>query len=306
MSEYYGRSMNLEEGRRLGVEDTVRISAARQVYGTCKARYETECLTGDLGDIFSLGKSSEGNVSSMNGEEKVINILKGQVMEARVEYLATSTPTGRGRSNSQCGNYSSVGELTPNQKNMCSVKLQKEKEEATRVKNEREQVEREREQAMKEREDAARVKSEREQAEQVIKENEEVARVKNQREQAERVMKEREQAMNEKEADRVMKQREEVERVKNERIQEWKESIRAKKEREEVDWVKKEREEAERASASPAKPTPSPAPRRGSVKNGRIQASKETIQAKKERAEAQRVKNEREQAGRVKGEIMLR
>ncbi|KZP20417.1 hypothetical protein FIBSPDRAFT_826974, partial [Athelia psychrophila] len=89
--------LNLEEGVRLGVEDTVRISAARQMYGTCKARYETEHLAGDLRDIFNLEKSSEGNSLSMGGEEKVINILEGQVMEARIEYLATSNPPADSR-----------------------------------------------------------------------------------------------------------------------------------------------------------------------------------------------------------------
>ncbi|KZP15366.1 hypothetical protein FIBSPDRAFT_750398 [Athelia psychrophila] len=124
--------LTLKEGMRLGVEDTVRISAARQVYGTCKARYETECLAGDLGDIFSLDRSSEGTFSFMDGEEKIINILEGQVVEAPVEYLGSSTQTGQGGSNIQSGNYSSVGELTSNQKRMRNIKLQKEKEEAER------------------------------------------------------------------------------------------------------------------------------------------------------------------------------
>ncbi|KZP11871.1 hypothetical protein FIBSPDRAFT_937307 [Athelia psychrophila] len=241
--------LNLEEGRRLGVEDTVRISAARQVYGTCKARYETECLAGDLGDIFSLGKSSEGNVSSMNSEEKVIYILEGQVMEARVEYLATSTSTGQGRSNTQCGNYSSVGELTPNQKKMRSIRLQKEKEEAERPAKEREQAD----QARKEREQADRARKEREQAERVIKENEEVARVKNQREQAERVMKEREKAM--KEREQAIKEREQA----------IKEREHAMNEKEEADRVMKQRQEAEQVK--------------------KIQAKMERTRAKKERAE---------------------
>ncbi|KZP11873.1 hypothetical protein FIBSPDRAFT_1050506 [Athelia psychrophila] len=84
--------LNLEEGMKLGVEDTVRISAARQMYGTCQARYETKCLSADLGDIFNLENSAEGNSLSMGGEETLIDILEGQTMEARVEHLATPTP----------------------------------------------------------------------------------------------------------------------------------------------------------------------------------------------------------------------
>ncbi|KZP28656.1 hypothetical protein FIBSPDRAFT_246260 [Athelia psychrophila] len=46
-------SLTVEEGMKLGVEDIIRISAARQAYGCAKARYETKHLSGDLGDIFN-------------------------------------------------------------------------------------------------------------------------------------------------------------------------------------------------------------------------------------------------------------
>lgn len=37
--------LTVEEGMKLGIEDTVRISAARQVYGTSKKRYEVMYLS---------------------------------------------------------------------------------------------------------------------------------------------------------------------------------------------------------------------------------------------------------------------
>ncbi|KZP24170.1 hypothetical protein FIBSPDRAFT_857623 [Athelia psychrophila] len=49
--------LTVEEGMKLGVEDTVRISATRQVYGIGKARYDAKYLADDLGEIFSLEKS---------------------------------------------------------------------------------------------------------------------------------------------------------------------------------------------------------------------------------------------------------
>ncbi|KZP20415.1 hypothetical protein FIBSPDRAFT_1022597 [Athelia psychrophila] len=56
--------LTVEEGMKLGVEDAVRISAARQVYGTGTARYESQYLAGDLGEIFRLEQpSGEGTTS---------------------------------------------------------------------------------------------------------------------------------------------------------------------------------------------------------------------------------------------------
>ncbi|KZP11850.1 hypothetical protein FIBSPDRAFT_870850 [Athelia psychrophila] len=84
--------LTMEEGMKLGVEDTVRISAARQLYGTGTARYERKYLAGDLGEIFTLGISSERCVSSMDGEEEAIKVFEEQVAEARTESLASPTP----------------------------------------------------------------------------------------------------------------------------------------------------------------------------------------------------------------------
>ncbi|KZP24164.1 hypothetical protein FIBSPDRAFT_951467 [Athelia psychrophila] len=60
--------LTMEEGMKLGVEDTVRISAARQLYGIGEARHETKYLAGDLGEIFKLGKPSVGSISPMDGD----------------------------------------------------------------------------------------------------------------------------------------------------------------------------------------------------------------------------------------------
>lgn len=39
---------------KLGVEDMMKISAARQLYGRGKARHERKYLSGDIGEIFGL------------------------------------------------------------------------------------------------------------------------------------------------------------------------------------------------------------------------------------------------------------
>ncbi|KZP11872.1 hypothetical protein FIBSPDRAFT_870900, partial [Athelia psychrophila] len=82
--------LTLEEGTKLGVEDTVRISAVRQVYGTSKARYEVKYLAGDLKEVFRLEQPSVGGPTSTDDEEDAIKTLEAQVAEARVEYLAGS------------------------------------------------------------------------------------------------------------------------------------------------------------------------------------------------------------------------
>ncbi|KZP11842.1 hypothetical protein FIBSPDRAFT_173855 [Athelia psychrophila] len=84
--------LTLEEGIKLGVEDTVRISAARQVYGISKARFEAKYLAGDLEEIFKLEKPSEGSVTSMDDEEHVIKVQEERVAAAQMEYLANPTP----------------------------------------------------------------------------------------------------------------------------------------------------------------------------------------------------------------------
>ncbi|KZP24013.1 hypothetical protein FIBSPDRAFT_951603 [Athelia psychrophila] len=85
--------LTVEEGMKLGVEDVIRISAARQVYGCAKARYETKHLSEDLGDIFGWAKpAAEGSVGSADIEENAIKILKDQVMIVQAEFAAFPTP----------------------------------------------------------------------------------------------------------------------------------------------------------------------------------------------------------------------
>ncbi|KZP28765.1 hypothetical protein FIBSPDRAFT_1039492 [Athelia psychrophila] len=86
--------LTVEEGMKLGVEDIIKISAARQVYGCAKTRYETKHLSADLGDIFGLEKPvEEAKVGSADVEESAIKILEDQIMTVEAEFAAFPTPT---------------------------------------------------------------------------------------------------------------------------------------------------------------------------------------------------------------------
>ncbi|KZP22520.1 hypothetical protein FIBSPDRAFT_859569 [Athelia psychrophila] len=82
--------LTVEEGMKLGVEDIIRISAVRQVYGCAEARYETKHLSEDLGDIFGLEKPVEVSVGV---EENAIKSLEQQVVTVQAEFAAFPTPT---------------------------------------------------------------------------------------------------------------------------------------------------------------------------------------------------------------------
>ncbi|KZP08365.1 hypothetical protein FIBSPDRAFT_939052 [Athelia psychrophila] len=85
--------LTIEEGMKLGVEDIIRISAARQVYGCAKARYEAKHLSNDMGDIFGLEKSfEEVSVGPTDIEENAIKILEDQVVKIQAEFAAFPTP----------------------------------------------------------------------------------------------------------------------------------------------------------------------------------------------------------------------
>ncbi|KZP22476.1 hypothetical protein FIBSPDRAFT_952848 [Athelia psychrophila] len=85
--------LTVEEGMKLGVEDIIRISAARQVYVCAKARYEAKHLSNDLGDIFGLEKPiEEVGVGSTDIEETAVKILEDKVVTAQAEFIAFSTP----------------------------------------------------------------------------------------------------------------------------------------------------------------------------------------------------------------------
>ncbi|KZP25614.1 hypothetical protein FIBSPDRAFT_855546 [Athelia psychrophila] len=81
--------LTVEEGVKLGVEDVVRISAARQVYGCAKARYETKHLLEDLGDIFGLEMPTEEvSGGSADAEENDIKDLEDQIVAVQAEFAA--------------------------------------------------------------------------------------------------------------------------------------------------------------------------------------------------------------------------
>ncbi|KZP06387.1 hypothetical protein FIBSPDRAFT_842179 [Athelia psychrophila] len=84
--------LTVEEGMKLGVEDIIKISAARQVYGCAKARYETKHFSGDLGGIFGLEKPSEELSVGSTDIEDAINILEDQVVAVQAEFAAFPTP----------------------------------------------------------------------------------------------------------------------------------------------------------------------------------------------------------------------
>lgn len=77
--------LTMDEGIQLGVEDVVRISAARQLYGTSKALHEAKYLVGDLREIFGLDK---GIIDDEDGEKAGLKILEEQVADAQKMYLA--------------------------------------------------------------------------------------------------------------------------------------------------------------------------------------------------------------------------
>lgn len=96
--------LTIEEGMKLGIKDIVKISAARQVYGTSTARYATKHLGGDIADIFGLGHPAAGDLASRIDEEDAIKDLQRQIDEAdkaekELDLLPPSKPLG------DCGSH---------------------------------------------------------------------------------------------------------------------------------------------------------------------------------------------------------
>ncbi|KZP15385.1 hypothetical protein FIBSPDRAFT_867315 [Athelia psychrophila] len=126
--------LTVEEGMKLGVEDVVRISAARQVYGTGKARHEAKYLAGDLGEIFNLGTPSERSSLSVDGEEDAIRALEDQVAEARTECVAGPIPHAGAclrysyRSGSRCDSCAGCNPESNEQKVKREAREQKERQ----------------------------------------------------------------------------------------------------------------------------------------------------------------------------------
>ncbi|KAF7973585.1 hypothetical protein HWV62_14872 [Athelia sp. TMB] len=79
--------LTMEEGMKLGWEDAIRISTARQVYGCAKPRHETAYLSQDLREIFGLVKPSESEKieDSDRKEDDAIIILEKEIDAAEMD-----------------------------------------------------------------------------------------------------------------------------------------------------------------------------------------------------------------------------
>ena len=81
---------------KLGVEDVVKISAARQAYGCAKPRFEPNQLSLDLVDIFRLEGCFEApSVGTAEDEDAAIKVLEDEVSDAQAACIALPTPPAR-------------------------------------------------------------------------------------------------------------------------------------------------------------------------------------------------------------------
>ncbi|KAF7986994.1 hypothetical protein HWV62_71 [Athelia sp. TMB] len=81
--------LTVEEGIKLGVEDVVRIAAARQAYGCGKPRFEMRHLARDIWEIFGLKQPAEEESDSGTGDEdEAIRALEVEVAYAQVACAA--------------------------------------------------------------------------------------------------------------------------------------------------------------------------------------------------------------------------
>ncbi|KAF7981377.1 hypothetical protein HWV62_33857 [Athelia sp. TMB] len=89
--------LTVKEGMKLGMEDTVRISAARQVYGCAKPRHEATYLSHDLREIFGLVQPSEIEKSSDadHEEDVVICALENEIAAVEADLSADPVPPAK-------------------------------------------------------------------------------------------------------------------------------------------------------------------------------------------------------------------
>jgi hypothetical protein len=66
-----------QEGVRLGVEDVIRISAVRQIYGLTTPRYDPMLLSGDLPKIFAF--------DTVRGQQHSVKNCRDQEISKSVE-----------------------------------------------------------------------------------------------------------------------------------------------------------------------------------------------------------------------------
>ncbi|KAF7972346.1 hypothetical protein HWV62_18118 [Athelia sp. TMB] len=91
--------LTVQEGMRLGVEDVVKISAARQAYGCARARFEPAHLAQDLPAIFALDPThapAPPSVDPAEAEDAAIAALEVEVAEARAAFAALPAPPAAG------------------------------------------------------------------------------------------------------------------------------------------------------------------------------------------------------------------
>lgn len=79
--------LTVEEGMKLGMEDAMKISAARQLYGTGKACLDVKYLSGDLGQLFELVRPLDGNAEVEDGSEIAVKELEEQFVHAQNHHL---------------------------------------------------------------------------------------------------------------------------------------------------------------------------------------------------------------------------
>ncbi|KAF7979223.1 hypothetical protein HWV62_43178 [Athelia sp. TMB] len=85
--------LTVEEGIRLGVEDVVRIAAARQAYGCGKPRFEKRHLAHDIWEIFGLERpAEEENDTDTGDEDEAIRALEVEVAYVQTAYAALQSP----------------------------------------------------------------------------------------------------------------------------------------------------------------------------------------------------------------------
>lgn len=99
--------LTVEEGTKLGMEDAMKISAARELYGTGKACHDAKYLSGDLGQIFELVRPLDGNAEVEDGMEITVKELEEQFVHAKNHYLThIRCVRNGGRDHYWDGNYS--------------------------------------------------------------------------------------------------------------------------------------------------------------------------------------------------------
>ncbi|KAF7981380.1 hypothetical protein HWV62_33863 [Athelia sp. TMB] len=96
LPEAYKAVRTREDLIELGVDDVVKLSAARQAYGRTKPRFGPNQLSLDLVDIFELeGCSEPQSFGPAEDKDVVIKTLEDKVLDAHAAILALPTLTER-------------------------------------------------------------------------------------------------------------------------------------------------------------------------------------------------------------------